>query len=173
LDGAQIGNSAEFFLDASAGTHLRFVDAVIALAQANAPVFGYMGIRFMPQSAALIGMPRFALCASVEVSTSRSRLEDVLARFWTEVHALANASGAVAHWGQEELRQSQNDIVLRFGLNLATWRRHWAAFAGGSSTFSTEFSRVHGLERDHMFVPDDGRQMRGMSSSRNANMRSA
>ncbi len=28
------------------------------------------------------------------------------------MHALANASGAVAHWGQE-LRQSQTDIALR------------------------------------------------------------
>jgi hypothetical protein len=96
LDGAQVGNSAEYFFDAAKNAHLNFIDGVIALANTHAPVFGYIGIRFMPRSAALLGMPRFATSASVEVSTARSRMEDVYAGFWNDVHALANASGGVA-----------------------------------------------------------------------------
>lgn len=148
-------------MDASAGTHLRFVDAVIALAQANAPSSATW-IRFHASVSGADRNAPVALCASVEVSTSRSRLEDILAGFWTEVHALANVSGAVAHWGQEELRQSQNDIALRFGLNLATWSRHWAALPGAarpsapSSVAFTGWSRAGRRPADagHVFVAE-------------------
>jgi hypothetical protein len=168
LDGAQVGNSAEFFFDpAASNAHLRFVDGVISLANAHAPVFGYIGIRFMPQTAALLGMPRFATSASVEVSTARSRMEDVYAGFWDAVHALANASGGVAHWGQE-LRQSGGDIASRYGAALAVWRRALGEVGGSASTFSTAFSRDHGLEPDVRTLPpeDDAleRFMAGLQS---------
>ena len=145
LDGAQIGNSAEYFFDASNGSHLAFVDAVIALANAHAPVFGYVGVRFMPASAALIGMPRFPLTASIEVSTPRSRLEDVYAGFWAGLHDLANNAGAFAHWGQES-RQSAEIVAARYGSRLVSWRAALGRVAGAASTFSTLFTREHGLE---------------------------
>ena len=146
LDGAQVGNSIECFFDVAAhNPHLSFVDSVIALTSTHAPVYGYIGIRFMPRSAALLGMPRYATTASVEVATPRSRWEDVYAGFWNDLHALANASGAIAHWGQE-FRQSASDVASRYGEDLMAWKRALGRIAGNASTFSTDFSRAHGLE---------------------------
>jgi hypothetical protein len=145
LDGAQSGNSAEYFFDATAGAHLRFVDGVMGIVNAHAPVFGYIGIRFMPKSSALLSMAQFPLTASVEVATARSRLEDVYAGFWADLHSLANSSQGIAHWGQE-FRQTDTDIAARFGQNLVLWRRALGRVTGGNPTFSTSFSRLHGLE---------------------------
>jgi hypothetical protein len=154
LDGAQSGNSAEFFFDASTGAHLQFVDSVIAIANAHAPVFGYIGMRFMPRASALLSMCRFPVTASVEVATGRSRLEDVYAGFWDDLHNLANASLAIAHWGQES-RQAADYIEARFGANLTSWRMTLARLAGAAPTFSTPFSREHGLEPDTSAISDD------------------
>jgi D-arabinono-1,4-lactone oxidase len=145
IDGAQIGDSAEYFFDASTGSHLRFIDGVLRLVSAHAPVYGYIGVRFMPRSSALLSMARFPLTASVEVATGKSRLEDVYATFWAELHNLANSSQAIAHWGQE-FRQSDTDIASRFGQNLAVWRSALGRVTENNLTFSTTFSRLHGLE---------------------------
>jgi len=154
LDGAQSGNSAEYFFDASDGAHLRFIDAVIALASTYAPVFGYIGLRFVPKSSALLGMPRFALTAAIEISTARSRVEDVYAAFWTDLHALANRSEGIAHWGQES-RQTKEYVADRFGTNLKAWQIAVGRVAGAAPTFSTEFTRLHGLEPDSAAIEDD------------------
>jgi hypothetical protein len=152
LDGAQSGNSAEYFFDGSNGAHLRFIDSVISLVNARSPIFGYMGVRFMPRSSALLSMAQFPLTASVEVATAKSRVEDVYAGFWSDLHALANSSQGIAHWGQE-FWQTDPDIANRFGQNLVTWRRALGRVTADDLTFSTAFSRAHGLEPDIIPVP--------------------
>jgi D-arabinono-1,4-lactone oxidase len=146
LDGAQSGDSVEFFFDASGGDHLSFIDAVIDLSNKHSPVFGYMGIRFTPRSSALIAMQQFDLSVSVEISTARARQEDVYADFWDDVHAAAADRRGIPHWGQE-LRQSTDEIANHYGTNLGTWRRMLAELSIDSpQTFSTDFSRIVGLE---------------------------
>jgi hypothetical protein len=146
LDGAQCGNSAEFHFDAAGGTYLEFIDDVIALAGSHFPVFGYIGVRFTPAASALIAMQQFALTASVEVATARSRLEDVYAGFWVELHDAARARQGIPHWGQE-FTHTEAELAALYGPRLKRWRAVLADVCGGApQVFSTEFSRSCGLE---------------------------
>jgi D-arabinono-1,4-lactone oxidase len=146
LDGAQSGNSAEYFFDASSHEFLGFIDAVVALCNARSPVLGYMGIRFTPRSTALIAMQRFALTVSVEVATARARQDDVYVKFWNEIHRAANERGAIPHWGQQ-FRQPARAIASHYGDDLLEWRRMLAEVSiDAPNTFSTPFSRANGLE---------------------------
>lgn len=146
LDHAQSGHSAEFFFDASGADYLRFVDDVVAIAHERAPIYGFVGIRFNPRSSALIAMQQFDMTASVEIQTARSRHEDVYAGFWDAVHATAANHRGIPHWGQE-LRRSAGQIASLYGHRLETWRRVLAGLANDyPRTFSTAFSRAHGLE---------------------------
>jgi hypothetical protein len=146
LDGAESGDSVEFHFDASSGAYLDFIDAVVVLAGVHFPVFGYIGIRFTPGATALIAMQQFGLTASVEVSTPRTRLQDVYADFWTDVHKASNTRGGIPHWGQE-FRQSAEDLAARYGDRLVRWRSVLADLVDESpDVFSTAFSRDRGLE---------------------------
>jgi hypothetical protein len=146
LDGAESGDSVEFHFDASSPAYLDFIDAVIDLTGVHFPVFGYIGIRFTPGATALIAMQQFGLTASVEVSTPRTRAEDVYANFWNDVHNAANARGAIPHWGQE-LRQSADDLAVRYGDRLDRWRGALSDLIDENPrVFSTVFSRDKGLE---------------------------
>jgi hypothetical protein len=74
-------------------------------------------------------------------------VEDVCAGFWSDLHAPANSSQGIAHWGQE-FRQTDSDIAARYGPNFSVWRRALGRVTGNDRTFSTAFSRAHGLEPD-------------------------
>jgi hypothetical protein len=146
LDGAQIGNSVEFHFDAAGSAYLAFIDDVIALAQRHFPVFGYIGIRFTPAASALIAMQQYPLTASVEVATPRSRLDDVYAPFWSELHAAGRVRNGIPHWGQE-FRHTEAELVALHGARLQRWREVLADVCGGApQVFSTAFSREKGLE---------------------------
>lgn len=146
LDGAQCGNSAEFHFDADDAAYLDFVDDVIALAGRHFPVFGYIGIRFSPPASALIAMQKYALTASVEVATPRSRLDDVYADFWAALHDAARARNGIPHWGQE-FRHTRDELADLHGFRLRRWREILAEVsANAPQVFSTEFSRDKGLE---------------------------
>jgi FAD/FMN-containing dehydrogenase len=146
LDGALSINSAEFFFDASSPVYLNFIDRVIALATAHAPVFGVMGIRFTPRATALIAMQRFPRTVSIEVGTGRAHQDEVYREFWNAVYKAANERRAIPHWGQE-FRQSSDAIAAHYRERLLTWRRMLAELSiDAPDTFSTEFSQKHGLE---------------------------
>lgn len=146
LDGAQCGNSAEYHFDASGASYLAFIDDVIGLARKHFPVFGYIGIRFTPVASALIAMQRYPLTASVEVATPRSRLDDVYAAFWSELHDAARARQGIPHWGQE-FRLTEAELAALYGTRLRRWREVLAEVSGGApQVFSTAFSRDKGLE---------------------------
>ena len=97
-------------------------------------------------ASALIAMQQFALTASVEVATERSRLDDVYAGFWAEVHDAARARQGIPHWGQE-FRHTEEELAALYGPRLKRWREVLADVCGGApQVFSTEFSRSCGLE---------------------------
>ncbi|MBY3243160.1 FAD-binding protein [Rhizobium laguerreae] len=146
IDGAQAGNSGEFHFDAASNAYLDFIEDVIAAARRRHPVFGYIGVRFTPRSSALIAMQQYALTASVEVSTIRSRLEDVYGDFWNEVHDRARARSGIPHWGQE-MRHNRAELEALYGNSLARWRMVLADLAEGfPKVFMTDFSLDKGLE---------------------------
>lgn len=146
LDGAQCGNSAEYHFDAASSTYLTFIDDVIRLTRKYFPVFGYIGVRFTPVASALIAMQRYPLTASVEVATPRSRLDDVYAAFWSELHDAARARQGIPHWGQE-FRLTEAELAALYGPRLRRWREVLADICGGApQVFSTAFSQDKGLE---------------------------
>jgi hypothetical protein len=146
VDHATIGNSAEFHFDAGSSAYLDFIEDVRSLALEHFPVFGYIGIRFTPASSALIAMQQFALTASVEVSTPRTRLHDVYTGFLNAVHGAARARGGIPHWGQE-MQDTSVELAAVYGDRLLRWRNALADIsAGASQVFSTAFSRDKGLE---------------------------
>jgi hypothetical protein len=146
LDGVQTVNSAEFFFDASSREYIGFIDKVIALASVHAPVFGIIGIRFMPRATALIAMQRFPRTVSIEVAAGRGKQENVYRKFWDAVQQAANERRAIPHWGQE-FQQPDTAIAAHYGDDLVKWRRMLAELSiDAPNTFSTPFSLQHGLE---------------------------
>ena len=146
IDYAQAGDSVEFHFDASSSAYLNFVEDVIALARQHFPVFGYIGIRFVPAATALIAMQQFPLTVAVEVATPRTRLVDIYANFWNGVHSAGSARAGIPHWGQA-IRQTESELAARYGARLIKWRTALADLsAGGPGVFSTAFSRDKGLE---------------------------
>ncbi|WP_092142350.1 hypothetical protein [Cupriavidus sp. YR651] len=81
------------------------------------------------------------------MSTIRSRLEDVYATFWREVHHWARARGAIPHWGQE-IRHTRADLAaLLYGNSLVRWCTVLADLVDGfPEVFRTDFSLDKGLE---------------------------
>ena len=145
-DGGQAGNSVEFHFDASGVTYLNFVDDVIGLAGKYSPVFGYIGLRFTPAASALIAMQQYPVTASVEVATLRSRLQDVYAGFWSELHSASRQRRGIPHWGQE-FRHTKQELDSLYGRRIERWREVLADVCDGApSVFSTDFSRSKGLE---------------------------
>jgi hypothetical protein len=156
IDGAQAGNSGEFHFDASQPGYLQFVDDVIAIALRHVPIFGYVGIRFTPRASALLAMQRFSMTASVEVSTIRSRFEDVYAGFWSEVHELARSHRGIPHWGQE-MRHTRADIEALYGSDHFRWCVVLDDLADGfPAVFRSEFSVDKGLEPRRLASPSVG-----------------
>ena len=145
-DGGQAGNSVEFHFDASGVTYLNFVDDVIGLAGKYSPVFGYIGLRFTPAASALIAMQQYPVTASVEVATLRSRLQDVYAGFWSELHSASRQRRGIPHWGQE-FRHTKQELDSLYGRRIERWREVLADVCDGApSVFGTDFSRSKGIE---------------------------
>jgi hypothetical protein len=145
-DGGQAGNSVEFHFDAAGVEYLNFTEDVIALARKHAPVFGYIGIRFTPAATALIAMQQYPLTASVEVATLRSRLDDVYAGFWAELHDSSRRRRGIPHWGQE-FRHTMEELDALYGERIDRWRAALTDLCDGEPhLFSTDFSRAKGLE---------------------------
>src|SRR5262249_19481336 len=128
--------------------YLAFLDYVIRLALRGPPIMGIVGIRFMPRATALLAMQRHEHTVSLEVGMGRHRAVEIYKDFWDSVHKAASDYGATANGGQE-IRQPAAEIAARCGKDLVTSRRMLAELSiDQPSTFSTVFSRRHGLESD-------------------------
>jgi hypothetical protein len=155
-----VGDSMEVFFDASSPNLVAFVEQLFgrmselengSLTGGQPGAFaGFVSLRFMSQTAALIGMQKFPRTCAIEIGgcSNIHGAETFLARI--EMDAVA-MSGTV-HWGQ------RNDVTMEMVEDmfnatgptgaLFRWRKALSALSknGRFHTFSTNFTRLRGLE---------------------------
>jgi FAD/FMN-containing dehydrogenase len=143
------GYSLEVFFDATSQEYLTIIDEhILPIFDSHAGhgvvVAGWIGIRFMGRTRALLGMQRWDRTVSVEVAVLRGVRGS--RRVLRDVERVAVAHGAVVHWGQEN--HLDRTAVDRAYPGIALWRQQLAKLAAGatgSRTFENEFCRRRGL----------------------------
>jgi hypothetical protein len=153
--------SVEAFFDATDPRLVQFVDAVLQFESnqetlTGSTVAGYVALRFMQQSNALLAPQTAPLTCSIECAS----LSDVSGATPFVDHAervaLDPNIGAILHWGQQN-NSTQQDIQFRFGDapgatagtgRLASWRSVLSRLTdnGRLDGFSSAFTRQTGLE---------------------------
>ena len=145
-------NSVEVFFDATSSNLITFVDRLLKFErdqeflQGKAAV-GYISLRFMSKTRALIGPERQDLTCAVEVAALRDvQGSGELVAFAETLSRDRNING-ILHWGQRN-DSSMADIQFRFGRSLDVWRRQLAKVTedGRLDGFSSAFTRRVGLE---------------------------
>jgi hypothetical protein len=142
------GYSIEMFFPAQ--NSIAFVDALLDLVKAatNTFLFGYIGIRFMGQTRAFLGMQQWNQTCSVEVGTlpgihgGYALLSDIL--------DLMRAHGGVPHWGQLLDLHSQGHASIY--PNFSKWREVYAALSNNftARTFENDLSVRWKLTLPHL-----------------------
>ena len=153
------GDSLEVFFDASSPALRTFIDRLIDVVDdlenghatgQRLGVGGWVSLRFMKQTAAVIGMQKWDRTCAVEIACPNAMLgtEPLLA----QLEALATASGATVHWGQRN-NLNVHQVERAFGGtapsgDLYHWRRVLSLLSrnGRDITFRTQFSTDRGLE---------------------------
>ncbi len=152
-------NSVEVFFDVTSANLIAFVDRLLKFESdqeflAGKACVGYISLRFMSRTRALIGPEQHALTCAVEVAA----LKDVagsgeMVAFATALALDRNING-ILHWGQRN-DSTMADIQHRFGDKkntpgglLGTWRRALSRITdnGRLDGFSSAFTRRVGLE---------------------------
>lgn len=148
-------DSIEVFFGSMDTSIVAYVDSLLDFERKQEALFGkafigYISLRFMGPTSALIGMQDFLPCTcAIEVSC----LKDVSGSMELLEYAIKQARdpnfNAIFHWGQRN-DCSRVDIERRFGRNnkLKLWRNALARLTDGGrlNGFSSEFSRRCGLE---------------------------
>ena len=150
--------SVEVFFDATDPMLIAFVDALLVFEigqETTGKAFaGYISLRFVGPTRALLGMEQHPLTCSVEISG----LKDVagtqeMIDFATTL-ALNPNFNAILHWGQHN-PSTQSEVEQRFGDtpanpvgNLHKWRQALSQLTenGKLDGFSSLFTRTAGLE---------------------------
>jgi hypothetical protein len=143
------GYSVEVFFDATSDRYLRIIDErILPIFQTHARrgvvVAGWVAIRFMVRSGAMLGMQRWDRTVSVEVAVLRGVRGS--RRVLRDVARVAVAHGATVHWGQEN--HLDRTAVEKAFPDIALWRQQLPklnAGAAGLRTFENEFCRRRGL----------------------------
>ncbi|MBS1868801.1 MAG: hypothetical protein JSS99_03985 [Actinobacteria bacterium] len=151
LDGCYGGDSVELLFDAAPGAGLPAkVDGVLeifdALRAEGRPIGGYLSLRFLARTRSLLGMAAWSSTCAIEIAMLRGLEGNGEALDRLQRHAARN-DGRV-HWGEEN-DLSAAEVSLAYGERLARWRTVLHALEGDSQTFSTPFTRAHGLELPH------------------------
>jgi hypothetical protein len=147
--------SIEVFFDATDRKMLAFVELVLAVEARRhfhgQAAVGYISLRYMTQTRALIGMAKHPLTVSLEVSA----LRDVVGSTEFVQHArrvaLNRNFGGILHWGQGNTSKV-DDIERLFnaapGGDLHRWRAALSKLTdnGRLDGFSSNFTRQTGLE---------------------------
>jgi hypothetical protein len=151
-------DSVEVFFDATDSRLIAFVDQILRFEAnqefAGKAAVGYISLRFMTKTRALIGPERHPLTCAVEVAA----LKDVagsgeMVEFATTLARDPNVNG-ILHWGQRN-DCTMAEIQQRFGDRksnpvgpLRTWRAVLSRLTenGRLDAFSTKFTRDVGLE---------------------------
>jgi hypothetical protein len=151
--------SIEVFFDATDPMLIAFVDALLLYEEAQEVLHGrafvgYISLRFMSQSQALLAPQRWVTTCSVEVAG----LNDVHAVKGLIDYAIALALDpnfkGILHWGQRnessraQIQDRFGDTATSPGGRLGAWRQALARITqnGKLDGFSNEFTRRTGLE---------------------------
>ena len=150
VDHCYNGNSMELFFDANDTAYLRFVDDVIQAAQDRGLVPGYISLRFVRRSEALLAMERFDLTVAIEIAVPRrTDGTDLYKDYVDKVLGLVKKHGGIPHWGQVH-KLTAGDVEKIYGSSLEAFR--WAIaevqMDAGPATFSNQFSVARGLEKE-------------------------
>jgi hypothetical protein len=111
---------------------------------------GYISLRFMSQSRALLAMQKFPRVCAIEITGLLAAHGTI--PFLKQVQQDAWQMGATVHWGQRhdlEMKQVEQNFDPNPPLGpLYRWREALGRLSrhGRFPTFSTEFTRVRGLE---------------------------
>lgn len=141
------GDSIEFFFDGTTPDFVDFVDYVIDqvrdLADEGKMLAGYLSLRFMSDSPSFLAMQRWPRTVSMEIA-SLSKVSGA-DEFMYRIEAESLNRGIILHWGQRNNRV-QADVESKF--YMGTWRDALSEVSehGRLANFSTEFTRVKGLE---------------------------
>jgi hypothetical protein len=132
------GYSIEMFFPAPSS--IAFVDALTNLVKAAANTFvaGYVGIRYMGQTRAFLGMQQWSQTCSVEIST----LPGIQGEFalLSDMLDLMHAHGGIPHWGQLLDLNSQGHASIY--PNFSKWREVYATLSNNftARTFENDLS---------------------------------
>ena len=152
------GVSLEAFVNAETGPVAQLVETIFdkleqleagTLPRANGQKLafaGYLALRFMKASRALIAMQQDDMTCSLELSgLGGCKGNDI---FMAEIAETAVGMGARLHWGQFNDNIGADAIEASYGDKLTRWRRVLAQMSrnGRQPTFSTPFTVKKGLE---------------------------
>jgi hypothetical protein len=145
-------DSVEVFFDATDTSLIAFVDQVLrfeAIQEFNAgkACVGYIALRFLTKSRALLAPERHTLTCAVEIAGLKDTAgSGELVDFATRLSRHNNING-VLHWGQRH-EGTQAEIEHRFGDDLRRWRAVLSRLTdnGRLNGFSSLFTRIRGLE---------------------------
>jgi hypothetical protein len=127
---------------------------------------GYVSLRFMGQTSALIGMEKWGTTCSIEIAGTGTATGTE--PFLAAAERDAIQMGAMAHWGQRN-NMTMKEVERLYGAfypsdPLYRWRAALASFTdnGRLATFQTDFTRQRGLEiiipkiSDFVVTPTNG-----------------
>jgi hypothetical protein len=148
------GDSAEIFFDATGPALRTFINRVVTRAAGvtvngrPAAVVGWMSLRFMRASEALLAMQQWRLTCAVEIACLGG--VDGTEPFLAAVEQEALAAGGVMHWGQRNLALTRPAVDAAYASNdaIGRWRAVLRQLTGNGTqtSFSTPFSVRVGLE---------------------------
>ena len=143
------GDSIELFFDADKMDFVNFADYVIDqtrdLLDDGEVWAGYLSLRFMTNTPAMLGMQRWKRTVSMEIaSLSRASGADELMK---RIEEESRMRGVILHWGQRNNR-AQTEIEMAYGSSMTKWRSALSGLSehGRLADFSTEYTRLKGLE---------------------------
>jgi hypothetical protein len=149
-------DSIEVFFEADNPMLVAFIDALIAYEilqeYAGKAMIGYASLRFIGETAALLGPARWDRTCVVEIAGLRdTRGSTDLINYALQL-SRDPQYGGILHWGQRN-PSSRDDIERRFGDaaptrpgELGRWRAALSHIANDPVAFSSQFSRQTGLE---------------------------
>jgi hypothetical protein len=157
------GLAIEVAFDVSAGGHIAFLDEAMAMLDMKrqdgmalghgAVLGGYIALRFMGPSRAILSPQQSARTCTVEITGLRSLHST--APLLDELEQLATKHGAIQHWGMFSVPNLSAADLVRAYPRLDTWRRvHREITSNGTiQTFANEFTARVELDAPPAGVP--------------------
>jgi hypothetical protein len=137
------GTSIELVFGLGDRKYIDFIDKVLDEAGKHLHA-GYLAVRFTRRSDALLSMHSLhEVNCSIEITSLRGVKGNKEWLDWVEATALH--MGARPHWGQENSIDAARVRSLYHG-KIERWRAQCSRIVGTSNTFSSDYTRLRGLE---------------------------